>query len=138
MIKITQILKAWQTSVFFWACLTGTVLVVNLIVTIWTSVSFPTTDGTITLLEGNCSTVSNWDTWLHLAINVLSILLLSGSSYTMQCLGSPTREEIDKAHMKGSWLDVGIPSVRNLTKFDRRRSILWLLLAFSSVPLALM
>ena len=26
----------------------------------------------------------------------------------------PTRKEIDRAHAKGDWLDIGIPSVRNI------------------------
>ncbi|KAL8848269.1 MAG: hypothetical protein Q9221_006707 [Calogaya cf. arnoldii] len=56
----------------------------------------------------------------------------------MQCLGSPTREEIDRAHAKRRWLDVGVPSVRNLRNISPKRAVTWFLLAISSVPLALM
>ena len=56
----------------------------------------------------------------------------------MQCLSSPTREEVDKAHNLGQWLDIGIPSIRNLRRISRRRLVLWWLLAGSSIPLHLM
>ena len=134
----SRILKAWQLSITFYATLAGVVCTVNLGFTIWACLSFPVIDGVTTLMEGDCSKISQWDTWIHLAINVLSILLLGGSNYTMQCLVAPTRADIDKAHIKGSWLDIGVPSVRNLTGIDPKRSLTWLLLALSSIPLALM
>ena len=56
----------------------------------------------------------------------------------MQCLSSPTRNEIDKAHSQGIWLDIGVPSVRNLRKLSTTRIILWWLLAISSIPLHLL
>ncbi len=56
----------------------------------------------------------------------------------MQCLSSPTRNEIDKAHSQGIWLDIGVPSVRNLRRLSTTRIILWWLLAFSSIPLHLL
>lgn len=73
--------------------------------------------------------------WLHLAINVLSTVLLGASNYCMQCLSSPTRGDVDKAHSKGVWLDIGVPSVRNLRRISGRRFALWCLLAVSSIPL---
>ncbi|KAG4442025.1 hypothetical protein IFR05_002493 [Cadophora sp. M221] len=56
----------------------------------------------------------------------------------MQCLCSPTRREVDKAHERNTWLDVGIQSFRNLMKIKKIRVVLWVLLALSSVPLHLM
>lgn len=78
------------------------------------------------------------DLWLHLGINLLSTLLLGASNYTMQCLSAPTRDEINKAHRQRIFLDIGLPSVRNLRRISRRRMTLWWLLAISSVPLHLM
>lgn len=136
--KGQHLLRSWQNSVSFWAILTGVVLSVNLALTIWIGSSFPIMGGVATLFEGSCSKASTWNTWIHIGINVLSILLLSASNYTMQCLGSPTREEIDEAHANARWLDVGVPTARNLTSISRRRAIVWLLLAITSVPLALL
>ena len=76
--------------------------------------------------------------WLHLAINVLSTLLLGASNYCMQCLTSPTREEVDRAHSRHIWLDIGIPSVRNLRRVSWYKIILWWLLAISGIPLHLL
>lgn len=78
------------------------------------------------------------NSYLHFAINLLSTILLSSSNYCMQCLSAPTRKEVNTAHAKGVWLDIGIPSMRNLRYIDRRRVILWGLLGLSSLPLHLL
>lgn len=70
-----------------------------------------------TLYDGHCDKVKRLDLWLHLFINVLSTLLLGASNYCMQCLAAPTREDIDKAHGQNGWMDVGVPSVRNLRRY---------------------
>jgi hypothetical protein len=90
------------------------------------------------LFEGDCTRTRNLNTGSHLLINVLSTLLLSASNYGMQCLSSPTRSEVDEAHAKRFWLDIGILSVRNTTKISKKRVRLWLLLAASSLPLHLL
>ena len=87
--------------------------------------------------EGNCKETGHLSLWLHLIINLLSTLLLGASNYSMQCLASPTREEVDKAHHQSTWLDIGVPSVRNLTRIARHRIILWWFLVISGVPLHL-
>ena len=134
----TRTFQAWQNSVCFWACATTAVLIVNVSLTLWASTSFFSLSEITTLVDGDCNKVSQWDTWAHLAINVVSMLLLGGSNYTMQCLVAPTREEIDEQHAKAGWLDIGVPSFGNLFKIDWRRGMVWGLLAVSSVPLALM
>ncbi len=119
-------------------CLVTAVLVINFIVTIWASTSH-NGDGAIgTISEGDCSKMKKANTWIHLAINVLGTMLLSASNYCMQCLSAPTRTEVDRAHSKGVWLDIGIPSVRNLRRIGWNRVALWWLLGLSSLPLHLM
>lgn len=51
---------------------------------------------------------------LQVIITVLGTLQLGASNYSMQCLSSPTRQEIDKAHSQGIWLDIGVPSLREM------------------------
>jgi hypothetical protein len=87
------------------------------------------------LAQGSASYVTRWSTAFHIFINVLSTLLLCASNYTMQVLSSPSREQVDITHARGEFLDVGILSTRNLHYFPRKRVILWLALAISSVPL---
>ena len=55
----------------------------------------------------------------------------------MQCLSSPTRAEINKAHNEERWLDIGVLSVKNLRRVSWRRICLWWCLALSSIPLHL-
>ena len=56
----------------------------------------------------------------------------------MQCLSSPTRQNIDKVHARKEWLDVGVSSVRNLKRISRKRIVFWGLLAITSLLLHLM
>ena len=69
-------------------------------------------------------------------IRVLTVL--SGSNYTQQCLAAPTRGEIDAAHAKRQWMDIGVPSVRNLLRIKRERTLLWIAIGFMSIPLHLL
>lgn len=90
--------------------------------------------GSKIVYEGNCSAVKNWDTALHLVINVLSTSILGASNYCMQSLVAPTREEIDVCHAKGKWLDIGTASIGNLFKIGRRRVVLWIILMITATP----
>ena len=56
----------------------------------------------------------------------------------MQRLSAPSRGDIDRAHAKRRWLDIGIPSVRNFGSMSTKAKILWILLGASSVPLHLL
>ena len=131
-------LEGYHFGVLCCAVVAAVVLVMNATFTIWAVLSSGAQNGLGTLHNGSCKRVSTLTFWAHLAINVLSTLLLGASNYSMQCLSSPTRNEIDKAHGKGVWLDIGVPSVRNLRWLSTTRIILWWLLAVSSVPLHLL
>ena len=125
----------WEATVRIWIWGAGTVLVFNLILTIWASTNFKVINGLGTLYRGDCQTVSRLDTGLHVLINIFSSLILGASNYTMQVLCSPTRRDIDTAHRKGTWLDIGVPSVRNLWRVQKGRALLWWLLGLSSIPM---
>ncbi|ORX96965.1 hypothetical protein BCR34DRAFT_173944 [Clohesyomyces aquaticus] len=64
--------------------------------------------------------------------------MIGASNYCMQILSTQNREELVKAHSKRYWLHIGVPSIRNLFRIRRDRSILWLILVLSSVPLHLL
>ena len=116
----------------------GTVLVINVIVTIWGTARFGVHGALVTIQGGDCSKSKKLSLWLHLAINILSTLLLGASNYCMQCLSSPSRAEIDSAHSEHIWLDIGVPSVRNLRRVSWNKIILWWLFAVSTIPLHLL
>jgi hypothetical protein len=90
------------------------------------------------IYEGSCDKSKQMDTWIHLLINALSSALLAASNYTGQVLSAPTRRDVDRAHAKQVWLDVGVPSVRNLRRISGIKSFLWGLLVLSSLPLHLL
>lgn len=95
-------------------------------------------DGQPILHEGQCAKVSKLSTVLHIFINAMSMTLLSASSYCMQCLSAPTRRELDAAHERQSWLDIGVLSPRNIRSVSRSRQIRWLILGLSTIPLHLL
>ena len=130
--------QGYHFGVIWCAAASGSVCLTNALLTLWGSKTFDVIGGLGIIQQGSCSQTKNLATWLHLAINVLSTLLLGASNYTMQCLSSPTRKEIDKAHSRRQWLDVGIPSARNVARISWSRRFLWWTLALTSIPLHLM
>ena len=133
-------LEGYRFGVLWCAGVGALVLIINLILTIWAVAKFGAYNnhGLGTFYNGSCKRTASLTFWIHLVINVLSTLLLGASNYSMQCLSSPTRNEVDKAHKQGIWLDIGVPSVRNLRRLSRTRIVLWWLLAISSIPLHLL
>jgi hypothetical protein len=119
----------------------GTTVVILMINVIWAVIMiemYGTVDGVGTIFQGDCNTVRKYDSALHGAINALSTLLLGASNYCMQILVAPTRQEVDRAHAVRSWLDIGVPSIRNFRRVNWKRGIGWVILALSSSTLHLM
>ncbi|OMP85474.1 hypothetical protein BK809_0004144 [Diplodia seriata] len=115
----------------------ASVLVLNFVVAIWAYFKAgKQSNGHV--YEGSCDDVDEASIGIHLLINVLSTLLLGGSQYVMQCLCAPTRGEIDRAHRRGAWLDIGQPSMRNLRYIRRWKLLMWIALVLSSLPLHLL
>jgi hypothetical protein len=131
-------LKGWRFGILSGSILAFTVLSANLAFTIYGGIKSTTESATQKLLyQGSCAQVTNTSMIIHLVINLLSTLLLSASNYGMQCLSAPTRREIDIAHSKKEWMDIGVLSIKNLGKISTRRTLLWALLGLSSLPLHL-
>lgn len=130
--------KGWRAGVAASAIMTTVILVINLTITVWASLQFRVNDGIGNAYIGDCSVVNTWSTVLHVFINGLSSALLGASNYTMQCLTAPTRKECDIAHAHQDWLDIGVPSVRNLGRIRLSRRIAWGLLALSGIPIHLL
>ncbi|KAI1775604.1 hypothetical protein F4818DRAFT_457822 [Hypoxylon cercidicola] len=129
--------------------LIGVILAANLGLTIYAISHYGSQNGVGTIYEGDCNKVQTLDQWLHLLINILGTGMLSASNYCMQLQAAPTRADIDRAHQApshekncvhqgGQWLDVGVPSFRNLRYISNWRRVAWALLAISSIPIHLM
>ena len=116
----------------------GAILLVNFALTLWGITHYAYPHGVATIYQGSCAFVKRLDLWLHLLINVLSTGMLMASNYCMQLQAAPTRKNIDEAHNAEDWLDIGVPSLRNLRYIGNWRRLSWLLLALSSLPVHLM
>ncbi len=114
------------------------ILITNLGLTMFAVTRYESQNGVGVIYEGDCTTVGNLDQWLHLLINLLGTGMLSASNYCMQLQAAPTRADVDRAHAKNRWLDIGVSSFRNLGSIGKWRRFSWALLAFSSVPIHLM
>ncbi|KAI0836750.1 hypothetical protein F5Y06DRAFT_288376 [Hypoxylon sp. FL0890] len=90
--------------------------------------------------DGACDggNVSQVNMVLHLLINVISTLVVTSSNFFMQVLNSPSREELNTAHFKGSWMGIGIPSVRNAFSVSKFKTWCWICLLLSSIPIHLL
>ncbi|KNG84968.1 hypothetical protein ANOM_006778 [Aspergillus nomiae NRRL 13137] len=146
----------WKRSLYLGSLASAIVLLFNVSFVAWAVSHHDLTENRGVLYTGDCTKTKRMSTGIHLVINILSTALLCASSYTMverscfylqawcfspdsrqQCLCAPTRTEIDRAHLKNQWLDIGVPSVRNLFRISKVKLILWLILALSSLPLHL-
>lgn len=134
--------QEWVTGILICACIATLVLFLNIVLTVAAvAIAFSKNKDqglTSTILyRGSCSVTKNWVRALHLVINVLSTIMLAASNYCMQCLSSPSRQNIDIAHAQRIWLDIGVPSMKNLSFVGRRRCMLWIVLLISSLPIHL-
>jgi hypothetical protein len=134
----THDFAGWRAGVLYFALWSSLVFLINLVATIWGSSLSRSNRGVF--YEGDCDRTKGLNSGFHVLINILSTVLLSGSNYCMQVLSAPTRSEIDLAHASatGTWLDIGVPGIRNLKHISRHRLLLWCLLALSSLPLHLL
>ncbi|KAH7336430.1 hypothetical protein BKA65DRAFT_538551 [Rhexocercosporidium sp. MPI-PUGE-AT-0058] len=131
--------SGWKAALAMGLSLAISILAVNLSVTIWLTgraLSSSITDSVL-VYEGSCQGSERLSFWVHLAINILSSLLLGSSNYAIQVLCAPTRAEVDRAHGKKEWLDIGLWSFRNWKTIGSGRKVICVLLLLSSVPLHL-
>jgi hypothetical protein len=114
------------------------ILAVNVGWMLYAKAKYGIVHGYGTIQQGDCESVKRTNTYLHLAINILSTLLLTGSNAFMAAYSGPTRKEIDQAHARRRWLHVGSMSLRNMRSIMKRKSLVVLVLALSSVPFHLL
>lgn len=87
---------------------------------------------------GTCKTTRIANLLIHLGLNVAATLVFSSAIFSMQVLNSPTREEVDAAHAKGKYVEIGVPSLSNLFVLSRYKVIAWVILAVFSLPVHLL
>lgn len=141
--KIKRSFSGWKVGATAGACTSLAALAVNIAVLVWMRRHPAASDdherqGQVEIYSGSCKTVKEMNLWVHFGINALSSILLSASNFSMQVLSAPMRHEVDRAHAKGRYLDIGVQSLRNLSSISPWRTLLWWVLCLSSVPLHLL
>ena len=126
---------SWRSGLVTCALISLIILCINSVFVVWTLKNWEVFGGKALIYEGSCSSVNSRMNGAQVLATFIGSLLLGASSYCMQILSAPTRDEIDHAHAEGEWLDVGVHSVRNLYHLSGRRKILWIGLGASSVCL---
>ena len=133
-------LSGWRVGALIGLCLATCICILNFSLTIWVwSKTNRKIEGMIgTLFEGNCETARRRSVWIHLFVNSMGTLLLAASNYCMQVLSAPDRAELTCAHERLKWLQIDIPTLHNFPYIAVDRTVLWVLLFLSSVPLHLL
>ncbi|KAI0126046.1 hypothetical protein BJ170DRAFT_458903 [Xylariales sp. AK1849] len=127
--------SGWRFGVLRSTVGAGAAFVFFLVVFLALFLSVDTQKGSSTIFKGRCDIVRASDIVIHLVLNVCSTLVLGASNYCMQGLCAPTREDVDKAHARGRWLDIGIQSWMNLRAVRLSSLVCWVLLGLASLPL---
>lgn len=137
---IQKNLADWRVGIAFFSIASLIVLITNIGIAVFSIRQYggATTTAFKPVFMGNCDKSRTLNTWIHFTINILSSILLTGSNFCMQVLTAPTREQVNDAHAKREWLDIGLPSVRNIKAMGNRQKFLWSLLLLTSAPLHLM
>ncbi|KAF5860649.1 hypothetical protein ETB97_001282 [Aspergillus alliaceus] len=127
----------WRNGAFICFAVTIAILLLNLVLTVIAASRARGSSHSFlgeSIFEGDCAKVKHWSTGFHLLINVLGTILLGASSYCMQCLSAPSRDDVNQLHACGKWVDIGTPSVTNLRFMRSAQIVWWCLLLLSSVP----
>ncbi|KAJ0160204.1 hypothetical protein CTA2_8380 [Colletotrichum tanaceti] len=85
------------------------------------------------IFEDDCAAARQVKIGVFVAINVVTIVLLSAANYVFQVLSSPTRIEIEMAHDGRRWLDIGIPSFRNLRFVSKPRVVMTVIIMLAAL-----
>lgn len=130
--------SGWRGAIASNAVMACSVFLINLTFLIWAAAKFESQNGLAIIFNGDCTTARRLSIAAHIVINILSTLLLGASNYAMQVASSPSRDDVDKAHQKQKWLDIGVLSTRNFRWISGYRLLAYIILLISSLPLHLM
>ncbi|KAH7026005.1 uncharacterized protein B0I36DRAFT_152648 [Microdochium trichocladiopsis] len=120
----SRYLSGWRGGLRLNAVLVGIVFAATLGCLLGSVARTKSVSGDFSVFSGSCSAAKQTSIGIHVAINIATIGLLAAANYALQVLSSPSRVEIDIAHAKRQWLDIGIPSVRNFKHISPVRSVL--------------
>jgi hypothetical protein len=130
--------KGWRRSVALLSLGSFIALLTNVALLIWATTTSRRIGNTVLIYQGTERKMKSINSALHAVITVLSSILLSGGNACMACMVAPTRHDIDLAHARVGWLDVGVSGFRNLSAVPWKRKLPWLMIAVGCIPLHLL
>ncbi|PQE16471.1 Acyl- sterol acyltransferase protein [Rutstroemia sp. NJR-2017a BBW] len=126
-------LRQWKSRCFIASVFMGSVLIIHVVFMIWAAQRSSGGANIGSIYRGECATVDNINTGLHVLINITTMIATMASACGMYFLSSPTRKEVDEAHAQGRSLDIGILSLRNLRTWKKK--VLFGVLIISLLPI---
>jgi len=128
-------MAGWRGGVAVNSFVSFLVLVVGIVCLILAVSKAQMLGGESAIFAGGCAQAERIGWGLRAVISVFVIILLAIGNYVFQVLSSPTRRELASAHERHKWLEIGVPSWRNLRFISSTRVFLAaviLLAAFST------
>ncbi|KAL5622202.1 hypothetical protein BROUX41_006147 [Berkeleyomyces rouxiae] len=120
--------SGWRAGVLFNLGLIFTMLMLLMAVFVAVITRTKSLSKQDTMFTGACGNVKSISYGLHVITSVMAIVLLVTGNYIFQVLSSPTRAEVVAAHEKKWWVDIGIPSFRNLAYISSGRTVIIVIL----------
>jgi hypothetical protein len=128
-----RLLGGWRGGVALHVLLSFLIWLVSFICLILLTLQTSLFTGEGAIYSGSCSTANSINWAVHAVINIFIVILIAGGNYVFQVLSSPTRSEVIVAHDKKKWLDIGVPSLRNLPHIARIRVFLAMVIVASAI-----
>jgi len=94
--------------------------------------------GSTGLFAGNCSKAKSRSETLRFAVTAAAFLVTLSSDKFLRLAVAPLPEEVDRAHVRSQWLDIGVNSWRNLPFVSTWRRWSWAVILLTSVPVQLL
>ncbi|MCJ1224185.1 hypothetical protein MMC12_000829 [Toensbergia leucococca] len=136
--KITKpFRRGWRTVPIALCALSSTIglAVLTLLIVSSTKGDF---SGSTGLFAGNCSQAKRLSEILSFSVIAASFLVTFASNKFLCLAVAPLPEEVDTAHARCKWLDIGVNSWRNLQFVSGMRRWSWVIILLSSVPVQLL
>jgi hypothetical protein len=131
-------MTGWRGGIAINTLITFLILVVAIVCLVLAITRSRVLGGESAIYTGSCAATERLNSGLCVIINIFVVILLAIANYVFQILSSPTRTEVAGAHDKRTWLDIGIPSVRNLRHITTSRVCLIAITIIAAVSTQIM
>jgi uncharacterized membrane protein len=131
-------LTGWRGGVTLNTLISLLILLTGIVCLVLAVSRFKMLGGESAIYTGSCASAERTTWGLHVLINIFAIILLAIGNYVFQILCSPTRVETSAAHDRQQWVDIGVPSLRNLRYISNSRVLLAAVVLVAAVSTQIM